>query len=126
MLAEMAGEFPALSSVFVAERDLFLTHSLQMAADAIPPHSLSPDGRRLASYTPPTVVGVVGIGHTPGIAANWGQVTQDQVKAVVQVAPPSLAGKVLTFTVRSAIWAGCLYGAYRVLRGPVQRILIVR
>ena len=30
MLAEMAGEFPALSRVFVTERDLFLAHSLQM------------------------------------------------------------------------------------------------
>ena len=30
MLAEMAGEFPALSSVFVDERDIFLTHSLQV------------------------------------------------------------------------------------------------
>ena len=109
----MAGEFPALSSVFVAERDLFLTHSLQMAADSIPPHSLGQDGQRLESYTPPTVVGVVGIGHTPGITANWGKVSQEQVKAVVQVAPPSLAGKVITFTVRTALWAGCLYGAYR-------------
>ena len=33
MLAEMAGEFPALSRVFVAERDLFLAHSLQLAAE---------------------------------------------------------------------------------------------
>ena len=33
MLAEMAGEFPVLSRVFVAERDLFLAHSLQLAAE---------------------------------------------------------------------------------------------
>ena len=32
MLAEMAGEFPALGTVFVNERDVFLTHSLQLAA----------------------------------------------------------------------------------------------
>ena len=113
MLAEMAGEFPALSDVFVGERDIFLAHSLQMAADAIPPHSLGPQGQRLECYSPPTVVGVVGIGHTPGIVAHWGRVSQAQVKAVVQVSPPSLASRVLTGTIKTAVWAGCLYGAYR-------------
>jgi pheromone shutdown protein TraB len=34
MLSEMAGEFPALGTVFVNERDVFLTHSLQLAAQA--------------------------------------------------------------------------------------------
>lgn len=32
MLAEMAGEFPALGTVFVHERDVYLTYSLQLAA----------------------------------------------------------------------------------------------
>lgn len=36
MLEEMTGEFPALSRVFVQERDAFLTHSLRNAAYAIP------------------------------------------------------------------------------------------
>ena len=76
MLAEMAGEFPALSQVFVAERDLFLAHSLQMAADAIPVHALGPDGQKLEEFNPPTVVGVVGIGHMPGIIQHWGKVTK--------------------------------------------------
>lgn len=84
-----------------------------MAADAIPPHSLGPQGQRLECYSPPTVVGVVGIGHTPGIVAHWGRVSQAQVKAVVQVSPPSLASRVLTGTIKTAVWAGCLYGAYR-------------
>ena len=109
----MAGEFPALSSVFVGERDIFLTHSLQMAADSIPQQCLGPNGQRLQSSSPNTVVGVVGIGHTPGIAAHWGQVSQDQVRAVVQVDPPSTASRILTFTVRTAMYAGCLYGVYR-------------
>ena len=112
-MLEMAGEFPALSSVFVGERDIFLTHSLQMAADSIPPQCLGPDGQRLESLSANTVVGVVGIGHTAGIAAHWGQVSQEQVRAVVQVEPPSTASRVFTFTVRTAMWAGCLYGAYR-------------
>jgi hypothetical protein len=32
MLKEMTGEFPALSEVFVAERDVFLTNSLKTAS----------------------------------------------------------------------------------------------
>ena len=119
MLAEMAGEFPALASVFVDERDIFLTHSLQMAADAIPAHAQNTSGPR-------TVVGVVGIGHMPGIIEKWGSVTQDQVRAVVRVEPPSLFSRAAVFTVKSLVWGGCLYGAYKVFRGPVSRMLIVR
>jgi len=126
MLAEMAGEFPALSQVFVAERDLFLAHSLQMAADAIPVHALGPDGQKLEGFNPPTVVGVVGIGHMPGIIEHWGKVTREQMKEVCRVEPPSVISRVLRFTVKTAFWGGCLYGAYRVCRGPVSRMLIVR
>jgi len=126
MLAEMAGEFPALSSVFVEERDIFLTHSLQMAADAIPAHALGPDGRKLENFSPPTVVGVVGIGHMPGITKKWGTVTHDQVKEVIKVQPPSLLGRVLVLGVKSVFWGGCIYAAYRVVRGPAARMLIVR
>lgn len=36
MLAEMTGKFPAFSRVFVKERDIYLTHSLQLAAAPIP------------------------------------------------------------------------------------------
>lgn len=32
MLEEMAEEFPALKRVFVVERDMYLCHSLQVAA----------------------------------------------------------------------------------------------
>ena len=32
LLKEMTGEFPALSQVFVEERDIYLTHSLKMAS----------------------------------------------------------------------------------------------
>jgi len=126
MLAEMAGEFPAISQVFVAERDLFLAHSLQMAADAIPVHALGPDGQKLEGFNPPTVVGVVGIGHMPGIIKHWGKVTKEQVKEVVKVDPPSVMSRVLRFTVKTAFYGGCLYGVYRVCRGPVSRMLIVR
>jgi len=113
MLAEMAGEFPALSRVFVAERDLFLAHSLQLAAEG-------------PGAGGGNVVAVVGIGHVPGMVEHWGKVTTEQVKEVVKLEPPSLLGRVIRLTVKTAFWGGCLYGAYRITRGPVSRLLLVR
>lgn len=73
MLAEITGEFPALSRVFVEERDTYLTYSLQLAAAPIPDVH-TPNG-----LVPQTVVGVVGIGHVPGIVRNWGKVVDADI-----------------------------------------------
>lgn len=35
-MAEMTGDFPGLSTVFVNERDMYLTHSLQLVATIQP------------------------------------------------------------------------------------------
>merc|ERR1712210_151618 len=72
------------------------------------------------------VVAVVGIGHVPGMVEHWGKVTTEQVKEVVKLEPPSLLGRVIRLTVKTALWGGCLYGAYRITRGPVSRLLLVR
>ncbi len=70
LLREMAGEFPALSRIFVTERDQYMAENLRNLL-------------RRASYLkkqqcagcdviePVVIVGVVGIGHTPGVEANW-------------------------------------------------------
>ena len=75
-----------------------------MAADAIPVHALGPDGRKLEGFNPPTVVGVVGIGHMPGIIEHWGKVTREQMKEVCRVEPPSVISRVVRFTVKTAFW----------------------
>ena len=62
--------------------------------------------------TPTTLVFVLGIGLMPGIGKKWGTVTQDQVRALVKVEPPSLLARAAVFTVKSLVWGGCLYGAY--------------
>merc|ERR1712004_310225 len=72
------------------------------------------------------VVAVVGIGHVPGMVENWGKVTTEQVKEVVKLDPPSLLGRIIRLTVKTAFYGGCLYGAYRITRGPVSRLLLVR
>ncbi|KAI5645311.1 traB family domain-containing protein [Phthorimaea operculella] len=76
MLEEMAEEFPALKRVFVVERDMYLCHSLQVAA-------LQP--RR----EPCRIVGVVGIGHVAGIVEHWGKITPLDIPPLLQIPPPS-------------------------------------
>lgn len=61
MLQEMTGEFPAMSRVFVEERDIYLTYSLQLASSPVPHVNHSQSG---AQYVPAVVVGVVGIGRS--------------------------------------------------------------
>lgn len=78
MLAEMTGEFPALSNVFVNERDIYLTYSLQLAASPVPDVN-SPNG-----LAPAAVVGVVGIGHVPGIVKNWGNVVDADIAPLLK------------------------------------------
>jgi len=126
MLAEMAGEFPALSRVFVSERDIFLSHSLQMAADAIPVHAIAPGGGLMEGFCPPVVVGVVGIGHVPGIVNNWGNVKKEDIREIVKIEPPSKMSIAVRFVIKTAFLGGCLYGAYRIGRIPVSRFLLAR
>eukprot|EP00088_Acartia_fossae_P066809 TRINITY_DN8299_c0_g2_i3.p1 TRINITY_DN8299_c0_g2~~TRINITY_DN8299_c0_g2_i3.p1 ORF type:complete len:719 (-),score=180.01 TRINITY_DN8299_c0_g2_i3:321-2477(-) len=117
LLEEMAGEFPALSKVFVAERDVYLTHSLQVAADLTP----------LAGNRPPDasrkVVGVVGIGHMQGIIKHWGNVTYDEMKELTRVAPPSPVQRAATFLVKVTVLSGLCYAAYKVVKIPTKFII---
>ena len=62
----------------------------------------------------------------PGIVSKWGTVTHDQVREVVKVEPTSLVTRITVAGVKTLFWGGGLYGAYRVFRGPVTRLLLVR
>lgn len=67
-MMEMTGEFPAISRVFVSERDTYLAHSLWLAATSTShPNQGGP------------IVGIVGMGHVAGIARNWGKTTEDEI-----------------------------------------------
>lgn len=95
MMAEMIGEFPDLHRTIVSERDIYLTYMLRQAARRLElPRASDGDGQARVgtpqdnSSVPPTdfcppstaeprkcvpsvVVGVVGMGHVPGIEKNW-------------------------------------------------------
>ena len=82
MLEEMTGEFPALSRVFVQERDLCLAHSLQLAAD-----DAAAEAKANNFPEAPSVVGVVGIGHVAGIINYFGTVSEADVRNVTKYIP---------------------------------------
>lgn len=105
LLEQMADEYPIFRDVFVTERDLYLTHSLMVAA-------LPAD----ANPRPVTVVGVVGIGHTAGIIKNWGNVDESQLASILSVSPPKLSSRVFKFTVKYGMLMLLGYGIYKFIK----------
>lgn len=112
LMAEMAGEYPEFRDVFVTERDLYLCHSLQVAATQHVPDGVSPHAVR-----PLVVVGVVGIGHVAGITQHWGKVNSDRIPEITTIPKPTRRSRVLKFAVKWTVLGAIGYGVYRVV-GP--------
>lgn len=112
LMKEMAGEFPAFGDVFVKERDIYLCHSLQIAA--LPQN---PVGQ------PIKVVGVVGIGHAKGIIDNWGKVDHQQIQAILTIPPASLSNRIFKFTVKYGTFMLIGYGVFKFIKPRIQNIL---
>ncbi|KAH9383304.1 hypothetical protein HPB48_024424 [Haemaphysalis longicornis] len=115
MLAEMTGEFPALSKVFVKERDIFLAYSLRLAASPVPCMH-SPCGEQ-----PTVVVGVVGIGHVPGIVENWDKVSDADIPPIMRIPEPSLPSKVLKLSIRASLISLVAWGCWKALPHSVTQ-----
>uniref|UniRef100_A0A3B5A130 TraB domain containing n=1 Tax=Stegastes partitus TaxID=144197 RepID=A0A3B5A130_9TELE len=118
-MSEMIGEFPALHQTIVAERDIYLTHTLRQATYA----ETSPQRvcAGVSVEVPAVVVGVVGMGHVPGIERNWEK--QLNISEIMSVAPPSRFGWVLR-TVIKGVMVGMLgYACYRA-GGSLGRVLL--
>ncbi|XP_040571909.1 traB domain-containing protein [Lepeophtheirus salmonis] len=130
MLEEMTGEFPALTKVFIDERDLFLAHSLKIAGshsllqhrrlNTISPHS---DPPLITGDDPAVVVGVVGLGHIDGILKVWDKVTPEDVARVMKIPIPSASEIVARKIFKFGFYSLVAYGAYRLLRGPISKIV---
>merc|ERR1712226_922379 len=122
MLEEMAGEFPALSRVFVQERDLYLAHSLKLAANRPFGHrSPSNSAAQQFEHEEPVVVGVVGIGHVPGIVQNWETVQPEDVAKVVFIPPMSTSEKMTRIAIRITFTGLTLYTGYRLFKTPILK-----
>ncbi|TRY85230.1 hypothetical protein DNTS_009268, partial [Danionella cerebrum] len=113
-MSEMIGEFPALHRTIVAERDIYLTHTLRQAARCVeaPPH---------AEKVPAVVVGVVGMGHVSGIERNWEK--ELNISEIMSVAPPSRLGIVMRTMLKVAMWGLLGYACYRASKGMGRVIL---
>lgn len=114
LLKEMAGEYPAFSDVFVKERDLYLCHSLQVAAL---PHT-TPNGLP----KPVKVVGVVGIGHADGIAKNWGKVDPSKIPDILEIPPANTSTRIVKYTVKYGILGLTVFVAYKFIRPKLHRL----
>ncbi|XP_062564238.1 traB domain-containing protein [Armigeres subalbatus] len=115
IMLEMAGEFPAFGRVFVEERDLYLCHSLQVAAL---PQEL-PNG----TQRPVNVVGVVGIGHAAGIVKHWGKVERSAIESIVTIPPASFSHKAAKFVLKYGTLGLCAYGVFRFMRPRLSKWL---
>lgn len=111
LMAEMAGEFPAFSDVFVKERDLYLCHSLQVAALPI-----TKDSENQMCVQPLKVVGVVGIGHAAGIARNWGKVKPEDIPKILEIPPTSFGTKVIKVGVKYGLIGCTMYTIFKVVK----------
>jgi pheromone shutdown protein TraB len=109
MLREMTGEFPALSRVFVTERDIYLANSLRLAAQPIR------DPRSVTGYVPSVAVGVVGIGHTPGIIANWNHDFSDVHELLKVPESSAVRGRCLKWVLRAGAVSLVVWGCYKVV-----------
>lgn len=65
LLEEFGANFPEFKRVLIDERDICLAHSLKSASKPIPNEFVR------GGLSPTVVVGVVGLGHVPGIVRNW-------------------------------------------------------
>ncbi|XP_024885843.1 traB domain-containing protein isoform X4 [Temnothorax curvispinosus] len=107
IIAQLKEEFPVVGEVFVKERDIYLTNSLQLACL---PHRTSNH-----TFEPARVVGVVGLGHIPGIVENWGKVKPSDIPPIMRVPPPSLSGKIIKLSIKASILGAIIYMGYKVV-----------
>ncbi|XP_011306769.1 traB domain-containing protein isoform X1 [Fopius arisanus] len=109
LLTEMGTQYPSLREVFVKERDMYLTHSLQLAALPIPtPHGLIPS----------RVVGIVGIGHTPGMIEHWGTIKPSDIAPIMRTPERSLSSKILRISLKVSLLGAVIYVGYKYIPLP--------
>lgn len=121
MMAEMIGEFPDLHRTIVSERDIYLTYMLKQAARKTElPRASETEPRK---SVPSIVVGVVGMGHVPGIEKNWN--SDVNIQEIMSVPPPSALNRIITFTAKVTFVGLVGYGCFCVSKRTVQLILSV-
>lgn len=115
LLEQMADEYPVFRDVFVTERDLFLCHSLTIAA-------MPTERDEYGKPKPVNVVGVVGIGHQKGIINNWGKVDESQLHSILEIPPASLSNRMFKFTIKYGALTLIGFGIYKLAKPRLPAI----
>ncbi|XP_057653155.1 traB domain-containing protein [Diorhabda carinulata] len=117
VLSDFSEQYPAFKEVFLDERDIYLTNSLQQAVQSRSKSSQEGD----FEHEPIRVVGVVGMGHTPGIIKLWPTSQEHNVNSIVTIPPPSLTSKIIKRAYKITLLA---FGGYLVYKFvPVPKFL---
>ncbi|XP_055343216.1 uncharacterized protein LOC129591559 [Paramacrobiotus metropolitanus] len=107
LIDKLSAEFPTLHRVLVHERDLFLAQVLKNSVSKMVMTTEGPQGS--------VTVGVVGIGHVPGIKRAWSNelLSHDELRNLLAIPQPS---RLQVYTSRIVMVSSlllCGYGAYR-------------
>jgi len=103
LMKEFGASFPEFKKVLIDERDQYLTYSLQRASQPIP-NQFQPGG-----FIPACVVGVVGLGHIPGIKNNWNkQISIDYLIKKEAKKPPSVLRKTVSPYLKISTFIGIM------------------
>lgn len=111
MMAKLLVDYPDLSHVLINERDIYLTHSLQMAAEK----QVFVVGK---GRIPTRVVGIVGIGHCPGISRNWGNVSDQAIPPLLVIPEPSKLSIIIKQTLKVSFLCLAFTGVYYIVPFP--------
>ena len=98
-----------------------MAHSLKLAANRPFGHSSSSPND--STHESSVVVGVVGIGHVPGIVQNWETVQPEDVAKVLVIPPMSKTERLTRIVIRTTFLGLTLYTGYKLLKGPVSKAL---
>ncbi|KAG1649870.1 TraB domain-containing protein [Nymphon striatum] len=115
MMSDMTGQYPVISKVFIEERDKYLAYQLEAAT-----HAVAYDDPSEFERNPTVVVGVVGIGHLPGIVANWGTVTSEDIAPLLTMPEKSKLSRCLKFGIRISFVSLAVFGLYKVMPSTVK------
>ncbi|ERL93200.1 traB domain-containing protein [Dendroctonus ponderosae] len=98
LLAELAGDYPAFREVFLDERDIYLTNTLQIAAALKPADRAGHD-----PDVPLNIVAVIGIGHSPGIIKLWPVEQKQFIAEIMKIPPRSLSSKIVALSFKLSL-----------------------
>jgi len=125
LLQEMAKDYPTLSQVFVQERDVWLAYALHVAEAMAVRDAPNVSMEEVTHVLPSVVVGVVGMGHQPGIIEQWKKLEdspltyeerQNVLMELVRIPPPSTASRVLSFGWKAAKLTLILWSCHKIYK----------